>query len=89
VEAGSESTGTAVSFTNVEQLLNAGLKDRDAWLKKAKITTDPRYSPNKAGYPGSGDGSVSRAGSDFAKSSVATKTDPKWVSGLPANQRCG
>jgi hypothetical protein len=89
VQAGSESTGQAVSFTNVEQLTNAGLQDRDSWLKKAKISTDPRYGPSKEGYPGGGDGSVSDAGSDFAKGANSTKPDPKWVSGLPADQRCG
>jgi hypothetical protein len=89
VEAGSDSTGQKPSFTNIEQLVNAGLKERAAWLKKADIKTDPRYAPDKDGFPGAGDGSVSRASSDFAKGATADETDPKWVGGLPAKQRCG
>jgi hypothetical protein len=89
VEAGSEATGQQVSFTNVDQLVAAGLKERDGFLREAEITTDPRYSPNKQGFPGGGDGSVSRPGSDFAKSAGAAQPDPEWVSGLPENQKCG
>jgi hypothetical protein len=89
VQAGSESTGQQPSFTNIEQLMNAGLQARDSWLKKAKIETDPRYGPTKEGFPGGENGSVSKAGSDFAKSAGAAKVDPKWVAGLPASQKCG
>jgi hypothetical protein len=90
VQAGSESTGQEIGFTNVEQLLNAGLQDRESWLKKADIETNPRYAPNENGFPGGGDGSVSRARSDFAKSAGGTgEPDPAWVSGLPAGQKCG
>jgi hypothetical protein len=89
VEAGSKATGEAASFTNIEKLMNAGLQARDVWLKKADIRTDPRYAPTEQGFPGGGESSVSRAGSDFAKGASATEPDPQWVSGLPANQRCG
>jgi hypothetical protein len=89
VEAGSEATGEEVSFTNVDQLITAGLQERDAWLEDVDITTDPRYSPNEQGFPGGGDGSVSQAGSDFAKAAGAAEPDPEWVSGLPENQKCG
>jgi hypothetical protein len=90
VQAGSESTGQEVSFTNVEQLLNAGLQEREPWLAKTEIETDPRYSPNENGFPGGDSGSVSRAGSDFAKGAGGDgEPDPEWVSGLPASQKCG
>lgn len=89
VEAGSKSTGEEPTFTNIEQLMNAGLQARDSWLKKAEIRTDPRYAPSDQGFPGGGESSVSRAGSTFAKGATATEPDPKWVSGLPASQKCG
>lgn len=89
VEAGSKATGEEPSFTNIEQLMNAGLQARDGWLTKAEITTDPRYAPTEQGFPGGGESSVSRAGSTFAKGATAAEPDPTWVSGLPANQKCG
>ena len=85
----SEATGQQPSQENVEQLLNAGLQARAAWLKKADIETDPRYAPGEDGLPGGGDSSVSQPGSDFAKDAGAEEPDPEWVSGLPANQKCG
>ncbi len=54
-----------------------------------RSTTDPRYAPSKDGFPGGGDGSVSRASSGFAKGATATKADAKFVAGLPASQKCG
>ncbi|MGK2875706.1 MAG: hypothetical protein ACSLEW_08700 [Nocardioides sp.] len=89
IEAGSRSTGEAPSFTNLDKLIDAGLQERDSWLKKAEITTDPRYAPTEQGFPGGGDSSVSRAGSDFAKGAAAKEPDPKWIAGLPASQTCG
>jgi SurA-like protein len=89
VQAGSEAAGQAPSKDNLEQLLNAGLQARAKWMKDADIDTDPRYAPGKDGLPGGGDSSVSEAGSAFAKDAGAQKADPQWVSGLPANQKCG
>lgn len=90
VQAGSKSTGTQPTLQNLDQLLNAGLQARDAWLKKVRIDTDPRYAPDKRGLPGGGgDGSVSKASSSFAKGGSATELDQKWVTGLPASQKCG
>ncbi len=89
VEAGSQATGEEVSLEKAEQLLNAGLAERAKWLADAEITTDPRYAPDEQGFPGGGDGSVSRPGSDFAKSAGAAEADPEWVGGLPENQKCG
>lgn len=89
VQVGSAATGQQPTPTNTEQLLNAGLQARDGWLKKADIETDAGYAPDKDGFPGGGDGSVSRATSDFAKGSGGTEVDEKWVSGLPTGQRCG
>lgn len=89
VQAGSKASGQAPSQTNLDQLIQAGLQDRTAWAKKAKIETDPRYAPSEDGFPGGGDGSVSRATSDFAKGATAKKADAKFVAGLPASQKCG
>ena len=90
IEAGSKSTGQAPTQGNLDQLVTAGLQDRDGWLKDhTKITTDARYSPTKQGIPGGGDGSVSRAASQFAKDAGAAQPSQKWVSGLPPSQKCG
>lgn len=89
VTAGSQATSQAPSSDNIDQLISAGLQKRTSWLKSAKIETDPRYAPSERGFPGGGDGSVSRAGSDFAKSAGSSKPDPKFVAGLPASQKCG
>lgn len=91
VDAGSEATGQDATFGNAEQLLNAGLEARNAWLQDVEITTDPRYAPNEEGFPGGGDGSVSRADSDFATGAGGAEGDPspEWISGLPADQKCG
>ncbi len=89
VQAGSDATGQQPSQDNVEQLLNAGLQARAKWMQTADVDTDPRYAPGEDGLPGGGDGSVSERGSDFAKDAGAEKTDPEWVGGLPANQKCG
>ena len=88
-QVGGEATGQQPSPENLEQVMNAGLLARDKWQKKADIKTDPSFAPGKDGFPGGGDGSVSRASSDFAKSAAAPEQDPKWVTGLPASQRCG
>jgi hypothetical protein len=88
-QAGEQATGQQATPENAENLINAAYQEREPWLKKVEIDTDPRYAPNKDGFPGAGDGSVSRPTSDFAKSATATEPDAKWVSGLPANQRCG
>jgi hypothetical protein len=89
VQAGSQSTGQAPSASNLYALVNAGLQSRTTWMKNATIKTNPRYAPSKNGFPGGGDGSVSRAVSDYAKGATATKADAKFVAGLPASQKCG
>lgn len=88
-QAGEQATRQSATPENADSLVSAAYRERAAWLKKVEIQTDPRYAPDKDGFPGAGDGSVSRATSDFAKSATATKPDATWVSGLPANQRCG
>ena len=89
VTVGSEATGQAPSPDNIEELISAGLEERTSWLESAEIETDPRYAPTERGFPGGGDGSVSRAGSDFAKSAAAETATPNFVAGLPASQKCG
>jgi hypothetical protein len=89
VEVGAKETGQAPSFTNLDQLITEGLKARTVWMKKAEIHTDPRYAPTKDGFPGGRSGSVSVASSTFAKNAAKPTPDPAYVSGLPANQKCG
>jgi len=89
VQAGSEATGEKPSLTNLEQLTNAGLTARGDVLKDTQVDTDPRYAPNEDGFPGAGDGSVSKASSDFAKSAEAEQPDAAWAGALPAGQTCG
>ncbi len=90
VQVGSKTTGSKPTLQNLDQLLNAGLLARDAFLKKSSIETDPRYAPGKNGFPGGGaGGSVSKASSAFAKGGSAAKLDAKWLTGLPASQKCG
>lgn len=89
VQAGAEATGQEASPDNLDQLVNAGLERRDAWLEKADVDTDPRYSPDADGTPGAGSGSVSAAASDFAKQGSAEQADPAYVASLPASQKCG
>ena len=40
---------------------------RQTWLKNAKITTDPRYGPDKQGYPSRFSASVSKAAVDVRR----------------------
>lgn len=89
VQIGEQETGQKLAQDNADSLINAAYSERQTWLKKVDIETDPRYAPGKDGFPGAGDGSVSRASSDFAKSATAEEPDASWVGGLPARQRCG
>ncbi len=67
----------------------AGLDARRKWVDAAEVHTDPRFGPDEHGFPGGGDGSVSRPVSDFARKATAAQADPAWVSSLPAGQKCG
>jgi hypothetical protein len=88
-QVGEQEAGQQITQENAEALINAAYEKRQEWLKKIDIDTNPRYAPDEDGFPGAGDGSVSRASSDFAKSATATEPDATWVGGLPASQRCG
>ena len=89
VEAGSDATGQKPTFSNADKLLEAGLQLREKWLKNAVITTDPRYGPDKDGYPSRDSASVSKARSTFAVDSEKETPSPAFLSGLPPNQKCG
>jgi hypothetical protein len=89
VQAGGAASGQQPTSTNLDQLVNAGLQARASWLKKADIDTDARYAPDKDGFPGGGQGSISQAGSTFAKDAAKSTQDAKWVEGLPSAQKCG
>ncbi len=89
IEAGSRASGQPVTAEAAQQLMEAGLAAREKWLGTIDITTDARYAPAANGFPGGGDGSVSRPTSEFAKGATAAEVDPAWVGGLPAGQKCG
>jgi SurA-like protein len=88
-QIGQKSTGQDDTPANAEALLNAGYAERDPWLKKVDIDTDPRYGPAGIGWPGGADPSVSKAVSDFAKGADKSQPSQAFVSALPANQKCG
>ena len=91
VDVAARKTGQKPTAQNLQQLLDAGLAQRAAWLKSTSPTihTDARYSPGKDGFPGAGDGSVSAAGSDYARAAAKTDLDPTFAASLPASQKCG
>ena len=89
VTVAARESGETPSTSNLEKLLDAGVAARQKWQKSITIDTDPRFSPDKTGFPGPGDGSVSQASSSFAKGGVASQVDPSWVDQLPASQKCG
>ena len=73
----------------VDESVNEGSKLSAAWAKKnIDVEIDPRYNPGTSGKAGGGDGSISRPVSPYAKSAAGTAT-PDFVSGLPAELRCG
>ncbi|MCW2762144.1 MAG: hypothetical protein JWR85_2345 [Marmoricola sp.] len=88
-QVGERTTGQTLSATNEQQLLEAGYQQREPWLKKITIDTDARYSPNDEGFPGAGDGSVSKPTTTFAKAASSSQPTPAFIGELPPNQRCG
>lgn len=88
VAAGARETGQSADPSNYDQLMKVGFDERSKWLQGIKVVTDPRYGPGKDGFP-SGNGSISRAVSDYAKNASASQPDPSWVASLPDNQKCG
>lgn len=88
-QVGERASGQRATPENAENLVNLAYQQRDQWLEKIEVVTDPRYAPNEKGFPGQGDGSVSRPTSDFAKAATATEPDQEWVNDLPAKQKCG
>lgn len=88
VAAGSRATGQAADPSNYDQMMKIGFEERSKWLGGITIDTDPRYGPGKDGFP-SGNGSISRPVSDYAKKASASQADPSWLASLPASQKCG
>lgn len=83
--------GEELSTDNLDQLIQAGLAQREEWQTGVEVVTDPRFGPDADGLPGAGDGSVSQAQSDFARQAqqAASGEDPGFAAGLPPGQRCG
>ncbi len=90
-QIGAESTGQELSPDNLDQMIQQGLAQRQEWQQDVEVRTDARFGPDADGLPGAGDGSVSRAGSDFARQAqqAASGEDPAFAAGLPPAQRCG
>ena len=89
VEAGAKETGEQPAPANLDKLLEAGLQQRQTWLKDADIETDPRYGPDKDGYPSRDSASVSKARSTFAVDAEKETPSPSFLSQLPPDQKCG
>jgi hypothetical protein len=77
-----------VAKPSADEDLNAAYTLRADWAKALKITVDPAYAPGKSGLPGTGDRSVSKPISDFAKQGVASQPATTWADGLPKVQKC-
>jgi hypothetical protein len=88
-QIGVRATGQEDTPANAQTLINAGYEQREPWLKKIKIDTDPRYGPTGVGWPGGADASVSKAVSKYATDSDKDQPGQAFVSALPANQKCG
>ena len=88
-QVGEKKTGQQPDANNAEALLEAGYQEREPWVQKVDIETDPRYGPAGIGWPGGADPSVSKASSDFAKDATKAQPDAAWVSTLPSDQKCG
>jgi hypothetical protein len=57
--------------------------------KTVDIEVNPEFGADSSGVAGSVDPSLSVAVSSFAKQSRSGQPSATWVSGLPADQRCG
>lgn len=70
--------------------LEAELQARYAAAREGvEIEINPAYSPDGRGIPGSQDGSLSVAVSDYAKQAGAAQPDPEYVGGLAPKLLCG
>lgn len=70
--------------------LEAELQARYAEAREGvEIEVNPAYSPDQRGIPGSEDGSLSVAVSDYAKQAGAPQPDPEYVGGLAPKLLCG
>jgi hypothetical protein len=57
--------------------------------KSVDVDVNPEYGADAKGVAGSVDPSLSIPVSSFAKQARSSSPKPAWVSGLPADQRCG
>ena len=72
-------TGQEPSRADIEQLLDAGLQERETWLKNADIDTDPRYGPTGTAGPVAATLGV-RGRSRLREGRRARhEADPEWV----------
>ncbi len=91
--AGARLTNQPINLQQGDQLLQAGGMGRLKFEKSVKIQTAARFAPDKKGWPGEGNGSVSVAKSKPAKAALVLgqdrSEDQAWAKALPASQRCG
>ena len=91
VEAGSKATGQTADATNVDQLLDAGLQERADVAQEGRRSPPTRAThPTRTATPVAATRSVSKARSDVRQVDAVKQTpSPAFLSGLPANQKCG
>ncbi len=77
--------------TNVtaQTAIPAGLKLRDAWVKKhLHVTVDPRFGTFTGGQLKARSGSLSAPVSSQAVAGAKTQPPSSWLSSLPPSQKC-
>jgi hypothetical protein len=87
--AESDLSDQGVARPTQDDVDKAVAKIQDDYRKKVDIEVNPQFGADASGVAGSVDPSLSLAVSSFAKQSRSGQPDATWVSGLPADQRCG
>lgn len=72
-----------------DQLNQAAAALQEQYRSTIEVSVNPRYGPNEQGIAGRVSPSLSVAVSDFAKQASSAQPSASWVSGLPADMRCG
>lgn len=72
-----------------DQVDQAVAKIQASFRKNVDVKVNPQYGADAHGVAGSTDPSLSLAVSSYAKQARSAQPDSRWVSALPADQRCG
>ena len=88
-KAQSDLAGQGAEDPSQDQVDQAITAIQAKFRKSVHVEVNPEYGADAEGVAGAADPSLSRAVSSFAKQSRSAQPDATWVSGLPADQRCG